>query len=136
MAKKKKKSQKKDEMFCPYCGAKAKLVTAKDVYGDKAKKPEELIYVCSNYGKGCDAYVTTYPGTNKPYGFMADSSLRKMRMEAHRAIDEVVDSGKMKKGDVYKFLGFRLGVRDFHIGKSGIYNCKKTVELLRTISNS
>ena len=134
MAKKKKK-QKKSDIFCPYCRAKAKLVTAREIYGDKAKTPDELIYVCSNYGNGCDAYVTTYPGTGKPYGSMADSELRRMRIDAHKAIDEVVDSGKMKKREVYKYLGNKLGMSDFHIGKSGIYNCQKTVELMKKITN-
>ena len=135
MAKKKKKKKDKD-MFCPYCGARAKLVTAKEVYGDKAQNPDDLIYICSNYGKSCDAYVTTYPGTDKPYGFMADSELRRMRITAHKAIDRVIDSGYMSKKAIYKYLGQKLCEPDFHVGKSGIYNCQKTIKIMNDIANN
>lgn len=129
---KKKVKKKHYALICPYCGARAKLVTQADVYGRKAFHPNEKVWVCANWGRGCDALVTAYPGMEKPKGDLANKELRSKRMAAHRAIDEVVRLGIMDFHSVYKYLedsfGFRKG--KFHIASSSLYYCEETIRMM------
>ena len=130
---KKKQHKKQLQLICPYCNAPAKLMTNKEFFGDDAREPDEKLYVCSNYYKGCDSYVTTYKNTEKPKGIMANGEVRNLRIRAHKAIDKVIDSGTMTKNQIYRYLGIYFGDREFHLGKSGIYKCNETIRLMNKI---
>lgn len=131
-----KKKAKQLDLFCPYCRARAKLVKQSEVYGSKAFNPDEYMYVCSNFNNGCDAYVLTHKGTTKPLGILANSEVRNLRIKAHRAIDSVIESGVMDKGQIYKYLETYFGQKPFHLGSSGIYNCQETIKLMKNILNT
>lgn len=129
------KTKKKKEMRCPYCGAKVRLTTAAEVYAGKdvIYGPDEKMYVCSNYGKGCNAYVGTHKGTDIPFGMLADENLRRKRILAHRAMNRVIDAGILGKSSVYKYLADRFGMNQFHIGQSGDYYCDQTISIMNEI---
>lgn len=135
---KRQKKKKVYELYCPYCGAKARLTTCREIYGDTATEPDELVYVCGNYQKGCDAYVKTYKGTNKPYGNLANAQLRKRRILAHRSMDQVIKAGIMDKHTIYDYLEttFNTPRGKFHIGSSGEYYCDETIRIMNHILNS
>lgn len=126
---------KKKDIYCPYCRAKARLTTFSEVYGEKATDPDEKIWVCGNFNKGCNAYVGTHKGTDKPFGQLANARLRRLRIDAHRAIDRVVEAGIMDKHTIYDYLetsfGFRRG--KFHLGNSGEYYCQETIGIMNKI---
>ena len=131
------KTKKIKEIRCPYCGAKAKLMTSREMFGEEAFDPERKLYVCQNYEKGCDSYVYTQKGTNIPLGQMADSALRAMRIKAHKAINDVVRSRKMSKNDVYKYIAAAMGYREghFHLAQSSYYNCQETIRLMENLKS-
>lgn len=122
---------KEYEVYCPYCRARAKLVKAKEVYGEKAIEPDEWMYVCSNHDKGCDAYVTTHHGTTIPKGTLADSELRNRRIKVHQRINQAVEMG-LKKSTVYDMLcdHFSLPLHQFHVGTSDLYYCAEATRFL------
>lgn len=132
VGKKCRKKKKQYELFCPYCGSRAVLSTYREVYGLDATDPDEKIYVCRNFRKGCNSYVRTQKGTDIPLGVMADAKLRNMRIHAHRRISEIVDKKIMDKRSVYHYLessfGFAPGT--FHLAASGEYYCMETIRLL------
>ncbi len=111
---------------CPYCGATAYITHSSIVYGDNQK--DRNIYVCGNYPK-CDSYV--YANNNNiPLGNLANAELRKLRMKAHRLVDEVVFQGIMTKRDFYFWLEIRLNKskKDAHISKLTNEECTKLIE--------
>ncbi len=127
---------KEYEVFCPYCGAKARLVKARDIYGAKAVEPEEWMYACRNFKNGCDAYVTTHHGTTIPKGSLANSELRNKRIKVHQKIDQVVRTkAGLGKSMVYDLLcdHFSLPLHQFHVGSSDLYYCTEAIRFLDEI---
>lgn len=92
---------RKKEIKCPYCGSKAKLVHFYDIYGKDATHPERYAWACARFPQ-CDSYVSTIKGSTKPAGTLADAQLRHERIEAHRVIKKVVESG-MDQHSVYRY---------------------------------
>ena len=66
--------------------------------------------------------------TMRPMGTLANGDLRHKRIEAHRALNQVVNSGIMTKKGIYIWLQNRFGLRekDMHIGKFSEYRCEET----------
>ena len=115
---------KEYEVFCPYCGAKARLVKARDIYGAKAVEPEEWMY------------VTTHHGTTIPKGSLANSELRNKRIKVHQKIDQVVRTkAGLGKSMVYDLLcdHFSLPLHQFHVGSSDLYYCTEAIRFLDEI---
>ena len=100
---------RKKEIKCPYCGSKAKLVHFYDIYGKDATHPERYAWACARFPQ-CDSYVSTIKGSTKPAGTLADAQLRHERIEAHRVIKKVVESG-MDQHSVYRYLEDRMGLQ-------------------------
>ncbi len=137
----KKKKKKKPEVkppICPVCGRAAKLVTAKELFGDEAIDPERMLWVCPKYDLGCETYVYTQKGTNRPLGEMATAEVRSLRIKAHRAIDRVIKSGVMTKADVYDYLSDAMDVPKgrFHLAECGEYGCRETIRLMNKVLNN
>ena len=126
MTKTKKKKQT-EKLYCPYCGRMAVLRPAKHVYGSQNLDPGNYLYVCSGY-PSCDSYIGVHKKTMRPMGTLANGDLRHKRIEAHRALNQVVNSGIMKKKGIYIWLQNRFGLRekDMHIGKFSEYWCEET----------
>ena len=111
MTKTKKKKQT-EKLYCPYCGRMAVLRPAKHVYGSRNLDSGNYLYVCSGY-PSCDSYIGVHKKTMRPMGTLANGALRHKRIEAHRALNQVVNSGMMTQ-------------KDMHIGKFSEYRCEET----------
>ena len=107
---------RKKEIKCPYCGSKAKLVHFYDIYGKDATHPERYAWACARFPQ-CDSYVSTIKGSTKPAGTLADAQLRHERIEAHRVIKKVVESG-MDQHSVYRYLEDRMGLQENISGRN------------------
>ena len=116
MAKMKKKQQN-EKLYCPYCGGLAVLRPAEYVYGERNLNPDNYLYVCSGY-PSCDSYIGVHKKSMRPMGTLANGDLRHKRIEAHRALNKVVQAGIMTKHGAYIWLQNRLCLRekDMHIG--------------------
>ena len=98
---------RKKEIKCPYCGSKAKLVHFYDIYGKDATHPERYAWACARFPQ-CDSYVSTIKGSTKPAGTLADAQLRHERIEAHRVIKKVVESGMDQNSVSHKIRKYTL----------------------------
>ncbi len=82
--------------ICRYCGGVIKLIPAKAVYGESARRlgmEGEFVYQCQN----CNARVGCHKGTMRALGNVANEVLRLKRMEAHRVFDGLWKSGRMTR---------------------------------------
>ena len=124
MAKMKKKQQN-EKLYCPYCGGLAVLRPAEYVYGERNLNPITI----------CMFAVVTHPvililesikKSMRPMGTLANGDLRHKRIEAHRALNKVVQAGIMTKHGAYIWLQNRLCLRekDMHIGMFSEYRCE------------
>ena len=127
MAKMKKKQQN-EKLYCPYCGGLAGLRPAEYVYGERNLNPDNYLYVCSGY-PSCDSYIGVHKKSMRPMGTLANGDLRHKRIEAHRALNKVVQAGVMTKHGAYIWLQNRLCLRekDMHIGMFSEYRCEETI---------
>ena len=109
---------KKAHITCPYCHAPAQLRPASSIYGIHTKDRAAKLYVCSRY-PACDAYVAAHKDTLLPMGTLADRNLRRKRMEAHSALNQLIGSGIMTRKQAYRWLQLQLGLpeSEAHIAK-------------------
>ena len=124
-----------EDLFCPYCGAKAEFVSAEVVYGNNFKNLK--LYVCSNY-PDCDSYVGVHEGTRKPKGSLANWKLREARKTAHAAFDTLWRRGKMTRTKAYRKLAAEMKIqsRDAHIGMFNEQQCEQVLEIVKLFSSS
>mgnify|MGYP003251326961 CR=1 FL=1 len=122
------KKQHIPDVWCPYCHAKAVLRPASVVYGHRAYDPCAFLYVCSRYPE-CDAYVAAHRKSHYPMGTLADGALRSKRIEAHRAFNQLWESGLMEKWQAYQWLQAKFNLRssDAHIAKFSEYMCAQLI---------
>ena len=129
-----KKAKRKGKQLtrCPYCGAPMEIRKGSEIYNNP--KCTERLLVCSRYPK-CDTYTRLQEGTNIPLGIPADGELRKLRSQAHKSFDSVWKQGYMSRTDAYRWMADYLGLRmqDAHIGRFGVYQCKKIIEKCETL---
>ena len=118
---------KKQTIRCPYCGSPAVLRDASYVYGSNAF--EGKLYVCSHY-PACDSYVGVHPGTFLPKGSLANRTLRKKRIQAHKIFDQLWRRGIFSRQEAYRWIGdtFCLQTRQAHIGNFSDYMCDQLIQ--------
>lgn len=120
---------KQVDVYCPYCGAKAEFFSQKEFYGEDYGGH---LYVC----QPCDARVTTHKKTGLPVGTMANWELRKLRMDAHDALDPIWKNpfNKYTRTNVYIALAelLDLPVEGSHIGMLNVSGCNYVIWLVRT----
>lgn len=111
---------------CSYCGRPAVLKPASEIYHDPNRKG--YVYACSNY-PACNCYVGTYPGTKVPMGTLADPELRKKRIQAHQAFDQIWQNGIFSRDQAYRWLAdkFGLALSQTHIALFSQYLCEQVI---------
>lgn len=121
---------KRVNIKCPYCGSRALPRPASVICGSKAADPAAPYYVCARY-PACDSYVAAHRDTRLPMGTLADSALRRKRIEAHRAFSRLWEDGLMTKRQAYLWLQAKLGLpeREAHIGKFSLFRCEEVIRL-------
>ena len=105
-----KKKNRQETIYCPYCRRKAVLRPTAYVYGNDNLNPEGFLYVCSGYPQ-CDAYVGAHKESLRPKGTLANGALRHKRILAHRALDAIWKEGYMTRHSAYIWLQNRLNLR-------------------------
>lgn len=128
---------KRVNIKCPYCGTQAHLRISSVVYGDRADDPDAKLYVCGRYPI-CDAYVGAHKESLLPMGTLADQKLRRKRMEAHSAMERLIQSGIMTRKEVYRWLQTQMGLpeSEAHIARFSELRCQKVIELCRSFANA
>lgn len=124
----KRKKHKAKTVHCPYCGARAVLKKASEVYGEDTAKG--YLFVCSRYPE-CDSYVGVHETTKEPLGTLAGPELRRKRIQAHRAFDQIWKSGILSSRQAaYRWLGekFCLNKDHAHIAMFSDYQCGRLIE--------
>lgn len=124
---------------CPYCGAKAALVTGMVIYPHRQDLADKKFYQCAP----CGAYVGCHPpavngrgglgiGTT-PLGRLANAELRKLKTEAHAAFDPMWKGGGMHRREAYGWLAKQLGIaaNDAHIGMFDEVQCRRVVVIVK-----
>ena len=69
-------------------------------------------------------------------GTLANGDLRHKRIEAHRALNKVVQAGIMTKHGAYIWLQNKLCLRekDMHIAKFSLYYCEETIRVCNELA--
>lgn len=108
----------RDPPVCPYCRARAQLVTGEAIYRDVVTSTvaRRRFWLCAP----CDAYVGTHRNSKRaaPFGTLANKELRTMRRRVHSLLDPLWRSGEMARPEAYAWLATRLGldVKRTHVG--------------------
>ena len=137
----------KDDIFsakiCPYCNCETKLVTGEVIYPkmvNTVPRPNYLdkkFYVCT---KNPDHYVGTYNDNKTSLGRLADSELRKMKMNAHAAFDPLWKKGDKRifpsRHKAYNWLSekMNLPLEYTHFGMFTIEQCKEAIKYCNEIA--
>ncbi len=119
---------KKQKIYCPYCGAEAKLRPASVVYKENTLSGGYL-YICDRYPK-CDSYVRAHDVSKLPMGTLANGNLRSKRIKAHQVFSKMWQSGIMTKRQAYLWMQGKFGLNEdqAHIGKFGEYMCDELIK--------
>lgn len=114
------------ELSCQYCGRPTKKVSGNVIYPRAKQYHDKFYYLC----RKCDAYVGCHPD-GKPMGEVADSALRRARIEAHTAFDRLWKGGRMTRSMAYSWLSRALDIQsgECHIGKFDLETCIKVVKV-------
>ena len=137
---------KNDELIfagkmCPYCNRPTQYVNSKIVYGKKSNYG--MIYYC----KPCKAWVGVHPGTDIALGRLADSKLRKAKIAAHKAFDQIARTNLINKvwpkyipklnnrRKAYMWLAKQMNMTDeeCHIGRFNILECKRVITICNRV---
>ena len=120
---------------CPYCHAHASLRPASIVYGENRRSHGKYLYLCDRW-PACDAYVSAHSDTLLPMGTLADGNLRHKRILAHKALQQLCQSRRMKKWEAYVWLQAKLGLNagQTHIGQFSDWMCDEVIRLCRQAS--
>ena len=125
---------KQIKIKCPYCHAKATLRPASVVYGPNKRAQGKYLYICDRW-PACDAYVSVHPGTKTPMGSLANAALRKKRILAHQAFDQIWKRRIMSRKQAYYWLSDKLGTdpAHTHIAQFGDYRCEQVIRESRKV---
>lgn len=90
------------------------MVTGSRIYPNRPDLADKPMWACLP----CRAWTGCHPGTEKRVGRLANAATRRLRMAAHDALDPLWKSGRMKRKEVYAWLGEELGLakHDCHVG--------------------
>ena len=75
--------KKRQKIYCPYCGAEAKLRPASVVYKENTIDESAYLFVCDRYPK-CDAYVNAHKDSRRPMGALFQSAISFRFYTLHR----------------------------------------------------
>lgn len=116
-------------IVCGECGAPMLLKTTTK-YTNKDGSPKKF-FGCSRY-PACTGTHSAHQNSGKPMGIPADKETKTWRIKAHALFDPYVKKWFPTRADGYKFLQNVMGmtVKEAHIGKFNIEQCKKLIFLI------
>lgn len=84
---------------CIECGSRAFLTDGRAIYPHRPDLYRKRFWLCQ-----CGAYCGCHHGTSDALGYPCGPETRKARSAAHAAFDPLWRSGKMKRGQAYRWL--------------------------------
>ena len=105
---------KRLHLHCPYCRAPVVRRRSRDLFGQSARDPDALYYVCAQYPH-CDAYVSAHRKSGLPMGTLADPALRRKRIQTHQVFDRIWKDGPLSKKQAYRWLQGALGLPESRV---------------------
>lgn len=113
-------------MNCIYCQKPAQLVTGKEIYPAHPHLWHKHFWHC----KTCKAYVGCHPGSKRPLGELSNAQTRRLRVDAHFALDNLWENGIMTRRQAYKWLmgELQISTEECHIGMFDEEMCRKTID--------
>ena len=122
----------KYQINCPYCGAPAICRPASTVHGAATWQKSSYLYLCSRW-PACDSYVAAHKKDHRPMGSLANTNLRRKRIQAHQSLEELRQNRHMEKWAVYLWLQGKLQMDpdQVHIGMFSEEMCDRVTALGR-----
>lgn len=116
---------------CPYCFKETQFVDSSTYYSNGVSYG--MIYIC----RPCDALVGVHKGTTDALGRLANSSLRKLKKDAHTQFDKIWKDKHMSRSKAYKWLSEQLSLpaEYTHIGMFSEITCQKVIILATNYLN-
>lgn len=115
-------------LWCMPCNkaVDARQTNGSEIYPHRMDLHHLIFYKCL-----CGANVGCHKNTSTPMGSLADAKLKKERMAAHKAFDDIYKTGKMTRGESYAWLSEKLGIasKECHIGMFNAEQCKQVVQV-------
>lgn len=117
--------------ICRYCGGVVRLAPAAEIYGMAAARrlgiEREKFYRCQN----CNARVGCHKGTTRPFGNLANETLRMKRKETHQIFDSFWKERGMTRTQAYHWMAkkLRLSEQLAHIGGFEMDRCQRLIDL-------
>ncbi len=113
---------------CHYCNIPAELVKGNVIYPHRSDLFDKNFWYCEN----CGAYVGCHNGSKLQKGFLANTELRKLRIECHRLFDKTW-SNKKERDKNYRKLGKSMGInhKQLHFGYSNEKECKAAIFIMK-----
>lgn len=127
---------KRPNIKCPYCGSSAFLRPASFVGKSGPAHDGAKYYVCARY-PACDSYVKAHSFNHMPMGTLANPALRRLRRDAHIALQQVLDSGMMTRKEAYRWMQAQFGIPadDAHIANFSEIRCKQVIQMCDQFSH-
>lgn len=116
--------------ICPYCEQPSRRVTGHLVYPGWPELAQRVFYYCDNGHEA--AWVGSHRSSGDPLGTPANSLLRGLRKECHRAFDHWWKSGKMSRSGAYRYLQnlMELPASECHIAMFDEATCRRMLSRL------
>lgn len=115
--------------ICRYCGSPVVYTSNAEIYGREYGTGR--CYLCRN----CGAFVGVHPGTDIPFGTLANEELREYRKEAHFWFDRIWKRPTRitTRYKAYGWLALKMELprEKTHIGMFEKEQCIKVVELVK-----
>lgn len=116
---------------CPYCNAKAELVTGRGIYPALRHLHSKMFWLC----RPCEAWVGCHESGDgtKPLGRLANAELRAMKQEVHKVFDPLWRNGDETRSSAYQSLADKLGIprSECHVGMFDVEMCRRAIEVLK-----
>ncbi len=116
---------------CNYCGKTAERVTGQDVYPHRPDLFRRYFWMC----RPCRAWVGCHERTGVPLGRLARAELRRLKMDAHSALDPLWKLYGWKRVWVYQWLSRELKIPadKCHIGMFDEAQCKAVIKAVQRL---
>lgn len=107
----------KRTIYCTGCEAdvQARLTDGGEIYPHRPDLKSLPFWKCDTCGNSVGCHHKTKNRTN-PLGHISTPELKKARIEIHKILDPIWQSGRMKRKELYAILTERLGWR-YHTAK-------------------
>lgn len=118
------------KVICPYCDKPARLVGGAQIYPHREDLWHRKFYVCNP----CDARVGCHNDTVKPYGRLANATLREARGRAHDLFDPLWRGPGLRRNSGYAWMAEVMGLtrQQAHIGMFDLDQCNRLIEIIES----